>query len=168
MHLMNNSQSANPANSATQSPLPPRLAAYFIDYHRFHTTKGNQNCHYIGLTMIVISALGLLSHLVIGSPGDGAFFRWDGGTILMTAGCLWYLFLDWKLALPFSLVLVGLYFLGRATPLSALWALQTVGWIFQFIGHFYYEKKSPAFLSNITHVLIGPLWIFAKMIGYAR
>ena len=155
-------------NPAQGSVLPKRLTGYFKDYHSFHTTRGNQICHMIGLTMITVSALGLLSHLVVGSAGDGSFFRWDGGTMIILAGSLWYLVLDWKIALPFSLVLIGLYFLGRATPLSPLWTLQIVGWIFQFIGHFYYEKKSPAFLSNIVHVLIGPLWIFSKLIGYAR
>jgi uncharacterized membrane protein YGL010W len=51
---------------------------------------------------------------------------------------------------------------------SVLWGIFIVGWIFQGIGHAVYEKKQPSFLSNVRHLLIGPFWLFAKWIGYAR
>ena len=41
-------------------------------------------------------------------------------------------------------------------------ALFVVGWIFQFVGHYVYEKRSPAFYRNLAHLLVGPLWILAK------
>ena len=37
-------------------------------------------------------------------------------------------------------------------------AVFVIGWILQFVGH-YFEGKSPAFLTNLVHLLIGPLWI---------
>lgn len=37
------------------------------------------------------------------------------------------------------------------------------GWILQFVGHGVFEKKSPAFLTNVAHLLIGPLWWFTKL-----
>ena len=36
------------------------------------------------------------------------------------------------------------------------------GWVLQFVGHYVYEKRSPAFMKNLTHLLVGPLWILAK------
>lgn len=143
-----------------------RLSRYFTEYSRFHTTPGNKICHYFGIPMIALSLLGLLAAIPIGSWGVGAILRFDAGVLLWIIAVLFYLTLDWKLAIPFGLVAAGLYFLGRATPLAWLWAIFILGWIFQGIGHYRYEKKSPAFFKNLEHILIGPLWIFARMIGY--
>jgi uncharacterized membrane protein YGL010W len=52
----------------------------------------------------------------------------------------------------------------------ALWAwaagLFVVGWIFQFVGH-YYEKKPPEFLSDWRFLFVGLRWWFAKVRGKA-
>jgi uncharacterized membrane protein YGL010W len=36
-----------------------------------------------------------------------------------------------------------------------------VGWIFQFIGH-YYEGRKPAFVDDITGLAIGPLFVVTE------
>jgi uncharacterized membrane protein YGL010W len=48
------------------------------------------------------------------------------------------------------------------------WALVlfVVGWIFQFIGH-YYEKKPPEFFKDWRFLFVGLRWWFAKMRGKA-
>lgn len=149
-----------PAVSKTLSP-------YFKDYAAFHKTPGNKVTHYIGIPMIVVSLLGLLSRLVLlAEMGDSPYLQLDGGVILWAAVSAWYLVLDWKLAIPFTLFNFGMYFLGRALPLPACWVIFAAGWIFQLLGHSVYEKKSPAFLNNLTHLFVGPLWIFARLIGY--
>lgn len=38
-----------------------------------------------------------------------------------------------------------------------------VGWIFQFVGHFY-EKKKPAFMDDVIGLAIGPLFVLAEMV----
>ena len=45
-------------------------------------------------------------------------------------------------------------------------ALFVVGWIFQFVGH-YYEQKPPEFLSDPRFLLVGLRWWFAKLRGQA-
>ena len=49
-----------------------------------------------------------------------------------------------------------------STFVAHLWILAAAlfvgGWVLQFVGHAY-EGKKPAFLTNLTHLLIGPLWI---------
>jgi hypothetical protein len=57
-----------------------------------------------------------------------------------------------------------LLFAARFEHLGSL-GLFIVGWIFQFVGHAVYEKKSPAFMKNFEHLFIGPPWVFAKAIG---
>jgi uncharacterized membrane protein YGL010W len=145
----------------------PKLQAYFKDYDAYHSTTGNEVCHYFGIPFIVVSLLGLLSAWVIdsGSIFGSPLLRVDGGLILWALASLWYLFLDWKMGLSFSFVVLGGYFFGRTLPGGALWALFVFGWVLQGIGHAKYEKKSPAFFRNVTHLMIGPLWIFAKITG---
>jgi uncharacterized membrane protein YGL010W len=59
------------------------------------------------------------------------------------------------------MLIVAGRFLGAGPAL----ALFVFGWILQFIGHYIYEKRSPAFFQNLTHLLVGPLWILAKATG---
>ena len=79
-----------------------------------------------------------------------------------------YLMLDWRLGAVMLVVSVGFYFLGAAMPLWLNVALFVVGWIFQFLGHSVYEKKSPAFLRNALHLLVGPLWILNDVVPVVK
>jgi uncharacterized membrane protein YGL010W len=153
-------------NQATNTA-ETRIQRYFKDYASYHRTPGNQATHMVGIPMIVLSILGLFGHWILGDGVTGSeLFRLDAGIIVWALTMLWYARMDWKLTLPFSLTGLGLYFLGRAIPVPALWALFVLGWIIQYVGHLKYEKKSPAFYKNAEHLLIGPFWIFAKIIGY--
>ena len=38
-----------------------------------------------------------------------------------------------------------------------------VGWVIQFIGHFY-EKKKPAFMDDVIGLAIGPLFVLAELV----
>src|SRR5689334_8545333 len=98
--------------------ISPRLAKYFKDYSAYHKTTGNKLTHYFGISFIVTSLLGLLGNFPIGPDTGSLYFRIDGGTILLALATVWYLCLDWKIAIPFSLVISGLYFLGRTLPVS--------------------------------------------------
>ena len=51
-------------------------------------------------------------------------------------------------------------------PMVAL-GLFVGAWVLQFIGHYVYEHRSPAFFRNLTHLLVGPLWVLAKATGRA-
>src|SRR5260370_41714115 len=45
-------------------------------------------------------------------------------------------------------------------------ALFVIGWVFQFVGH-YYEKKPPEFLPDWRFLFVGLPWWFAKLRGKA-
>ena len=53
---------------------------------------------------------------------------------------------------------------------AGLWklavALFVIGWIFQFVGH-YYEKKPPEFFKDWRFLFVGLRWWVAKMRGKA-
>jgi uncharacterized membrane protein YGL010W len=143
-----------------------RLTEYFKDYASYHQNHKNQIFHTFGITFILIGLFGILSRLILFATAQSELVQIDGATVLIIFGLIWYSLLDWKITIPFSLILFGLYFLARTLPGYVSVSLFFMGWVFQGIGHAIFEKKSPAFLNNLTHLLIGPLWVFAKMIGY--
>ena len=146
-----------------------KLLKYFQEYEAYHTQPGNKVCHYIGIPSIMLSLLGLLSGLtVVDSVFGLPWLRIDGGMILLGVALTWYFLQDWRITIPWVFVSLALYSLGSALPTPLNWGIFVAGWVFQGIGHYVYEKKSPAFLKNLEHVLVGPLWIFARTVGYHR
>ncbi len=141
-----------------------KLVNYFIDYENDHQIFGNKITHYFGIPLIVVSLFNLFSHWIF--LGEWGYFRIDAAVVLILMSLVSYFFMDWKIAIPFSFVLSGFYFLGRVLCHQVAWAFFFAGWILQGIGHAFYEKKSPTFLKNWIHLLIGPLWIFARAVGY--
>jgi uncharacterized membrane protein YGL010W len=64
-------------------------------------------------------------------------------------------------------VYVALDVVGRfIAPWPAL-GLFVFGWILQGVGHYVYERNSPAFFRNFVHLAVGQLWILAKATGRA-
>lgn len=41
--------------------------------------------------------------------------------------------------------------------------LFVIGWVVQFVGH-YYEGKKPAFIDDLSGLLIGPLFIVCELL----
>jgi uncharacterized membrane protein YGL010W len=85
--------------------------------------------------------------------------------VLILAVTAYYLTMDPPLALAMLGASIVLDAAGRALPLWLAVSLFVFGWILQFVGHYVYEKRSPAFFRNATHLLVGPLWILAKATG---
>jgi len=142
--------------------MTPTLKAHFADYASFHATAGNKACHSVGIPLIVFSILALLSRVPLFALGGFDVTLAEVAVVLVTA---YYLTLDVTLAIVMLVAEAVLIILGR--PLSPLVSilLFVLGWVFQFIGHYVYEKKAPAFYRNFTHLLVGPLWIVAKTVG---
>ncbi|PYQ08725.1 MAG: hypothetical protein DMF82_00925 [Acidobacteria bacterium] len=142
--------------------MSPTLMAHFADYAAFHGTPGNKACHYVGIPLIVLALLALLARVPLVELGGYNVTLAEVALVAVTA---YYLTLDAALAAIMLAASVGLLFLGRPLPVWVSVALFVVGWIFQFIGHYVYEKRSPAFFRNLAHLLVGPLWIVAKAVG---
>ena len=142
--------------------MSPALQSHFTDYAAFHRSAGNKACHYIGIPLIVLTLFTFLSSVPLFVV---AGYTVTLAEVVLTLTTLYYLTLDPLLAVLMAIVSTGLMVLSRQIPLSLALALFVVGWIFQYIGHYVYEKKAPAFYQNATHLLVGPLWILAKATG---
>jgi len=134
-----------------------KLIALFQDYATHHRTKGNRYTHNLGIPLIMLGLFGLLDRLALGPI--------TAGHVLVASALAWYLTLDLVLGLSFGAVSLGIYALGQSLPMPALWTAFVLGWVLQGIGHYVFEKRSPSFAHNLKHLLIGPLWIFAKLTG---
>lgn len=136
------------------------IRSLFADYAAYHQTKGNKVFHRLGIPIIMLSLLGLLARA--GTPQVNAAMA------LIAVAEVVYLILDWRLALLMLPLSVGMYLAGAAMSWELNLALFILGWIFQFVGHSLYEHKSPAFLKNFLHLLVGPLWILNDLIPVVK
>ena len=140
------------------------LRKHFSDYAAFHTTAGNKACHSFGIPIIVLSLLALLARVPLVTLGG---FELTLAELVIALFVLYYLTLDATLALVMFVAYAALDVAGRfITPLPAL-GLFVFGWILQGVGHWVYEKNSPAFFRNFVHLAVGQLWILAKALGRA-
>jgi uncharacterized membrane protein YGL010W len=96
-----------------------------------------------------------------------------GGLTVTLAEALILLFVAYYLTLDATLaafMLVAYALLdaaGRFIPVVPAVGLFVIGWILQGVGHYVYEKNSPAFFRNFVHLAVGQLWILARAVGRA-
>ena len=134
-----------------------KIDALLLDYAAYHSTKGNVACHFVGIPLIVFGLFSMLLPLRI-VPLAG--FELTAAELLLGGAVLYYATLDVRLALAMAAAAVLLDALARAigNPWVGL-VVFAVGWVFQGIGHARYEKKAPAFLKNVVHLLVGPIFL---------
>lgn len=137
------------------------LQQQLSQYALYHRDPRNIQTHYIGIPLIVIALFSLL-----GAP------LWAGVSLthaLILFSCLFYLRLDFRFGLVmlvFSAVCYLAATLLLSLPfvswLSASIAIFVIGWLLQFVGH-YFEGKKPAFVDDLVGLLIGPMFILAEL-----
>ncbi|MCA1579864.1 MAG: DUF962 domain-containing protein [Acidobacteria bacterium] len=136
-----------------------RVDALLAEYGSYHRTRGNFACHAVGVPLIVFGILSFLRLAPLPLAG------WTAAEALIAAAFVFYAALDLPLAVA---LLVPEALLDLAAHATDSWkvglAAFVVGWIFQGIGHARYEKKAPAFLRNLVHLLIGPLFLVNELL----
>ena len=140
------------------------LRTHFADYAAFHRTAGNKACHSLGIPIIVLSLLALLARAPLLAVGG---FELTLAEVVILLFVLYYLTLDATLAAAMLVAYAALDAAGRFIPPWPALGLFVVGWILQGVGHWVYEKNSPAFFRNFIHLAVGQLWILAKALGRA-
>lgn len=132
------------------------------DYAFYHQTKGNVACHFVGIPLIVLGILMMLVNLRLFEVG---FFWVTAAEVLIVLSVAYYLTLDLRFALGMFVFSAACDVVGRLLftipfdPWKAGLVAFVVGWIFQGIGHAKYEKKAPAFLKNLVHLMVGPIFL---------
>lgn len=141
------------------------LVDHLAQYAAYHRDRRNIASHFIGIPMIVLAVAVLLSR-----PGFELAGLWLApATLVALAAALFYLRLDGRFGLFMGLLLVlalwagaALAALSTAAWLGAGLGLFVVGWIIQFVGH-YYEGRKPAFVDDVMGLIVGPLFVVAEL-----
>ena len=149
-----------------------RQLAEYANYHR-----DQRNClmHIIGNPILFVAAvlpLSLLSVTVFGVQTSAA------ALLVIPALILW---ISWNVGLGLGIVVAAIPLLCIATiianhvSVAAVWMitalLTVIGWASQIIGHQFFERRQPALLDNPIHMLISPMYLFAKLfvaLGFRR
>lgn len=135
----------------------------YADYHR---SERNITTHLIGVPMIVLALMVLLSRpawVVSDLALSPAVF-------IVVVLLLYYLRLHIAMGLIMAALLVSGLFLSAwvATLDDAIWLAAGVGgfllgWVIQFVGH-YFEGRKPAFFDDVMGLAIGPLFVVAEVL----
>lgn len=134
-----------------------RIDELLTDYASYHRTRGNIICHFIGIPLIIFGIFSMLQLLRFGMISA---FPLTAAEIFIVIVSVYYFTLDAKLAAG---MLVSSAMIDAAAHAVDDWRIGLgvfiIGWIFQGIGHAIYEKRSPAFLRNLLHLLVGPIFL---------
>ena len=145
------------------------------EYAEYHCDQRNCLMHIIGNPILFVAAvlpLSLLSVTVFGVQTSAAL------PLVIPALILW---ISWDVGNGLAIVVAAIPLLLIATiianqvSVAAVWIitvfLTVVGWGLQIVGHQIYEKRRPALLDNPIHMLISPMYLFAKLfvaLGFRR
>ncbi len=136
------------------------------NYAAYHRDRRNIATHLIGVPMIVFGVVTLMARPAIevaGLPVTPAM-------VALIAAGIYFLLLDFALGLGLILVIGAMAWVGHGVAAAGtpIWLMVgigmfVVGWIIQFIGH-YYEGRKPAFVDDILGLLIGPLFVLSEVV----
>jgi uncharacterized membrane protein YGL010W len=135
------------------------ITRLFAEYGAFHKDKRNIACHEIGIPLIVLSLFALLELVRVG-PIDAAI-------AVAVLVLIYYVRLSPPLAVAALFAFALFYWVARFVSWPLAVGAFMIGWMLQFIGH-RFEGRNPAFMTNIVHLLIGPLWICWIVAGGKR
>ena len=149
------------------------LVQHLAQYASYHRNMRNVITHIVGIPIIVVSVAALLAKLTLDVNG----VTLSAAMLMAAASIVFYLRLDLGIGLIMAVLMSGSVMIG--TEVAALPTLQwfvisigsfVVGWIIQFIGH-YFEGRKPAFVDDLSGLAIGPLFVTVEvlfMLGLRR
>lgn len=160
-------------NTTVHTESDPRreVDRWLGNYAEDHRNPTNVLIHWICVPAIlwtVVAALWVIPvPPLLGRPG-----LWAGAAMFFAI--VFYLRLSRMLGLAMLGVFVALGVLtewlyrelGPANLLYLAIGVFVVAWIAQFVGH-HIEGKRPSFLTDLAYLLIGPVWIVAKLLRRA-
>lgn len=145
------------------------------DYVEYHRDPTNCAMHVCGILCLFLAAVLPLS--VISITGFGA--RTNVASIAVLPVLIYWLLLDTGLGMAIVaaavvLLATALIIVDHASPV-VMWlmtvTLIVIGIMLQVVGHRVFERRQPALVDNPTHLLLGPLFVMAKLfiaLGFRR
>lgn len=143
-----------------------KLEQLLSQYAAYHLDHKNILTHFVGIPLIVFSIMCLTARAGVMVAG----FEVTLALLIIAMTVIYYLSLDkifgFLMLLIFAVSYPLSYMIAQWSMgawLGASLGIFFVGWVIQFIGHFY-EKKKPAFFDDVIGLAIGPLFVLAEMV----
>jgi uncharacterized membrane protein YGL010W len=136
-------------------------------YGAYHRDWRNKITHFVGVPLVTFALFLFLSWFRFAPAPD---LPLTGATLLYLIVSLYYLRLDWSIALLQALVTLPL--LGLAdrsallpfpTSLLIFGAAFGGGWVIQIMGHVF-EGRRPALMENLLQVFNAPLFLTVEAV----
>ena len=155
------------------------MGSYFrrqlADYVEYHRDPRNCAMHVFGIVFLFLAAVLPLSLWPITVFG----FQTSAAAIAVIPVLVYWFVLDFTLGaaiLAAAIVLLSLAaMIASHATTASLWSLTAilivVGVASQIIGHRVFERRQPALVDNPTHLLLGPMFVMAKLfiaLGFRR
>jgi uncharacterized membrane protein YGL010W len=141
-----------------------RQLAHYVEYHR-----DPYNCamHVLGIIILFLAAVLPLSLWPVTAFG----VQTNAGAIAVIPVLIYWLLLDPLLGLAIVgaafLLLVIAAAIASYVSVAAVWIICAVligiGVASQIVGHQVFERRQPALRDNPTHLLMGPMFVMAKL-----
>jgi uncharacterized membrane protein YGL010W len=155
------------------------MSAYFrrqlADYVEYHRDPRNCAMHVVGIVLLFLAAVLPLSLWPVHAFGVAI----TAATIMVIPVLIYWLLLDAGVGTAILGAAVGLLstagiIVNHASTVG-VWAISAVliafGVGFQIVGHRVFEGRQPALVDNPSHLLLGPMFVMAKLfiaLGYRR
>jgi uncharacterized membrane protein YGL010W len=155
------------------------MGSYFrrqlADYVEYHRDPWNCAMHVFGIVFLFLAAVLPLSLWSVTLFG----FQTSAAVIAVVPVLIYWFLLDFALGtaiLGAAIVLlsVAAMIVSQATT-AGMWSLTAIliviGVASQIVGHRVFEQRQPALVDNPTHLLLGPMFVMAKLfiaLGFRR
>src|SRR5260221_1036478 len=137
------------------------------DYVCYHRDPWNCAMHVLGIVVLFLGAVLPLSSWPVPALGAQATVA----TIAVLPVLIYWFLLDAGLGTAMVgaailLLLAAAIIVSHATA-SAMWSITAVliviGITSQIVGHRVFEQRQPALVDNPAHLLLGPMFVMAKL-----
>lgn len=142
------------------------LERLLSQYAAYHLDQKNIVTHFVGIPLIVFSILCLTARAGVEISGVSVTLA----LILIVLSAIYYISLDKFFGILMLIIFIAAYPLAVKIAVLPMWSwlgasigIFVVGWVFQFVGH-YFEKKKPAFVDDLIGLAIGPLFVLAEFV----
>ena len=136
-----------------------------VQYARYHRDRRNIATHFVGIPLIIFAVGVLLAR----AQWELGGYTFNAAEVLFVIGSIWYLTCG-NFALALATIVVNGVLFTLAEPLAEgstaswlAWGLGSfaLGWVIQFVGH-YYEGRKPAFVDDLIGLMVGPMFVVGE------
>ena len=143
------------------------LRRQLTDYVEYHRDPMNCALHVVGIVTLFLGAILPLSLWPVTVFG----LQVNVGVLLAAPVLIYWILLDVTIGLAIAGAAALLLFTGAIiashASVTVVWAVSIVlilvGVTMQIVGHQVFERRQPALMDNPTHLLLGPVFVMAKL-----